>query len=85
MEQIKEQLTDLKLNIIRLEMEKAKYYVSAKELQELVDFHVTQLQKMGATLEDSICEKLRNLIEVDRIQKQIDESVENIYNIISTI
>lgn len=34
-----------------------------QELQDALQLHLEQLQRLGATLEDSVCEILRKMIE----------------------
>lgn len=44
-----------------------------QELQEALQFHRDRLQRLGATLEDSICEILRKMLETYDQEKRTDK------------
>lgn len=46
---------------------------SEQEVSDALEHHLAQLKQSGATLEDDICEILRKLQRISRLQKQIDK------------
>lgn len=64
--ELQEEIQGLQARIDRLQ-------ISKNRAEEVLEFHLEQLQKLGLTLEDSVCEVLRTLIEQSELQEQIEK------------
>lgn len=63
----------LRNELRELEVRKENLHISSEEAKEALEFHLEQLSRRGATLEDSICLLLRRLIEIEEISNRIEE------------
>ena len=64
---------ELSDKIKELKIKKLEVTPTDQEIKEALDLHLQQLQKNGATLEDSVCQVLRKFLEVAEISKDIEE------------
>lgn len=52
--------------------------ISKDEAAAALEHHLSQLERLGATLEDDICAILRKLIEQADIRKEIEKQAEHL-------
>ena len=64
---------ELSAKIKELRIKRVEVTPTEEEIKDALDFHLQQLQKSGATLEDSVCQVLRKLLEAAEISKDIEK------------
>lgn len=67
---------ELQREIDVLRMDLFRTSVTKAEAKEALEFHLLQLERLGATLEDNVCQVLRKVMEQADILARLDEKVE---------
>lgn len=61
---------DNRISDLKIRIEENK--IRSKEAREALDHHLRQLQRLGATLEDSVCMILRKVIARSEAVEELD-------------